>query len=153
MAPFYIWGSTISRLEPLQRGSLLFTTNFYHKLFENLGSNYSTLYQCHIIELKLSEKPYIEEISFKSDSKKIKYYQISKKVVLTVRKKELFIVLPCLETLSSNLKQKLITCFQNSLPQCNIKIILQSTNRLSSLFRFEDVIPKELQSHLVYKFL
>ena len=26
------------------------------------------------------------------------------------------------------------------------------TNRLSSLFRFKDVIPKELQSHLVYKF-
>ena len=54
--------------------------------------------------------------------------------------------------LSSNLKQKLRTCFKNSLPQCNIKIILKSTNRLSSLFRFKDVIPKELQSHLVYKF-
>ena len=28
MAPFYGWGSTASRLEPLQRGSLLFTTKF-----------------------------------------------------------------------------------------------------------------------------
>ena len=27
-----------------------------------------------------------------------------------------------------------------------------STNRLSSLFRFQDAIPKEFQSHLVYKF-
>ena len=26
MAPFYGWGSTASRLEPLRRGSLLFTT-------------------------------------------------------------------------------------------------------------------------------
>ena len=26
MAPFYEWGSTVSRLEPLQGGSLLFTT-------------------------------------------------------------------------------------------------------------------------------
>ena len=26
MAPFYGWGSTASRLEPLQGGSLLFTT-------------------------------------------------------------------------------------------------------------------------------
>ena len=76
MALFYGWSSTTSRLEPLRGGSLLFTTNFYHKLFENLGLNYSTLYQCHIIELKLSEKPYIEEISFESDAKKIKYYQI-----------------------------------------------------------------------------
>ena len=28
MAPFYGWGSTASRLVPLQRGSLLFTTKF-----------------------------------------------------------------------------------------------------------------------------
>ena len=28
MAPFYGWGSTASRLEPLQEGSLLFTTKF-----------------------------------------------------------------------------------------------------------------------------
>ena len=28
MAPFYGWGSTASRLEPLQGGSLLFTTQF-----------------------------------------------------------------------------------------------------------------------------
>ena len=28
IAPFYGWGSTASRLEPLQRGSLLFTTKF-----------------------------------------------------------------------------------------------------------------------------
>ena len=28
MAPFYGWGSTASRLEPLREGSLLFTTKF-----------------------------------------------------------------------------------------------------------------------------
>ena len=28
MAPFYAWGSTAPRLEPLRRGSLLFTTKF-----------------------------------------------------------------------------------------------------------------------------
>ena len=30
MAPFYGWGSTASKLEPLQAGSLLFTTKFPH---------------------------------------------------------------------------------------------------------------------------
>ena len=70
----------------------------------------------------------------------------------TVSKKKLFIVRPYLETISSNLKQKLRTYFKNSLPQCNIKIILNSTNGLSSLFRFKYVIPKELQFHIVYKF-
>ena len=69
----------------------------------------------------------------------------------TVPKKELFVVLPYLGTMPSNLKRKLKTCFKNPLPQCNIKIILESTNRLSSLLRFKDVIRKELQSHIVYR--
>ena len=77
---------------------------------------------------------------------------VPKKVIRTVPKKELFIVLSYLGTLSSNLKRKLRTCSKNSLPQCNIKIILTSTNRLFSLFRFKYFTPKELQSHLVQKF-
>ena len=59
---------------------------------------------------------------------------VPKKVISSVPKKELFIVLPYLGTMSSNLKQRLRTCFKNSLPQCNIKIIVKSRNRLSSLF-------------------
>ena len=53
-------------------------------------------------------------------------------------------------TMASTVKPKLRNCFKNSLPQCNIKIIIKSTNGLSSLFLFTDVIPKELQSHIVY---
>ena len=37
--------------------------------------------------------------------------------------------------------------------QCNIKVIFQSKNRLSNLFQFNNSIPKEFCSHLVYKFL
>ena len=51
-----------------------------------------------------------------------------------------------------NLKPKLKTCFENLLLQCDIKIILKSKNHLSSLFHFKDVIPKELQSYVVYEF-
>ena len=54
--------------------------------------------------------------------------------------------------MSSNLKRKLQISIRNSLPQCNIKVILKSTKRLSALFRFKDVIPKKLRSHLIYKF-
>ena len=77
---------------------------------------------------------------------------VPKQVYLTAPKKELLIILPFLGTMSSNLKRKLQTSIRNSLPQCNIKVILKSTKRLSALFRFKDVIPKELRSHLVYKF-
>ena len=68
---------------------------------------------------------------------------VPKKVIPTVPKKKLFIVGPYLEMISSNLN------FKNSLPQCNIKIILKSTNRLFPPFRFKDVIAKELQSRIV----
>ena len=61
---------------------------------------------------------------------------VPKKVIPAVPKKKHFIILPYLGTLSSNLKQKTRTCFKNSLPQCNFKIILKSTNRFSSVFRF-----------------
>ena len=91
----------------------------------------------------------IIEQSIKSFLNKL---HVPKKVIPTVPKKELFIALPYPGTLSSNLRRKLRTCFKNSLPQCNIKIILKSTNRLSSLFHVKDIIPKELQSHLVHKF-
>ena len=39
MAPFYGWGSTASRLKPLQGGSLLFTT----ELPETPGTNFINL--------------------------------------------------------------------------------------------------------------
>ena len=70
----------------------------------------------------------------------------------TVPKKELSIILPYMETISSSLKWKLRTFFKNLLPQCNIKLILKSENRLSYLIRFKTVIPKQLQSHIVYTF-
>ena len=78
---------------------------------------------------------------------------VPKQVYSTAPKKELQIILPFLGTMSSNLKQKLQTSIRNSLPQYNTKVILKSTNHLSSLFHFKDVITKELRSHLVYKFL
>ena len=38
------------------------------------------------------------------------------------------------------------------MPYCLLRIAFQSKTRLSSLFRFKDIIPKEISSILVYKF-
>ena len=40
MAPFYGWGSTASRLQPLRGGSLLFTTKFPEWLKNNTHHTY-----------------------------------------------------------------------------------------------------------------
>ena len=39
------------------------------------------------------------------------------------------------------------------LPYCSLRIAFQSKTRLCSLFRFNDIILKEISSHLVYKFM
>ena len=70
----------------------------------------------------------------------------------TVPKNELLVVLPFLGTFSLNLRKRLYKSVSKSLPQCNIKVIFQSKNRLSSLFKFKGSIPLYLHSHPIYKF-
>ena len=76
-----------------------------------------------------------------------------KRTLIAVPQKDVLIVLPFLSQFSLNLRSRLYNCFNKTLPQCNIKVIFQSKNRLSNIFRFKDSIPKELRSNIVYKFL
>ena len=78
---------------------------------------------------------------------------VPKRILITVPKKDVLIVLPFLGQFSLNLRSRLYNCFNKTLPLCNIKIIFQSKNRLSNLFRFKGSIPNELRCHIVYKFL
>ena len=77
---------------------------------------------------------------------------IPKQIVPTVPKKELLVVFPYLGKFSLNLRKRLYKSVSKSLPQCNIKVIFQSKNRLSSFFKFKDSIPLHLRSHVIYKF-
>ena len=65
---------------------------------------------------------------------------VPKQIVLTVPKKELLLVLLLLGTFSLNLRKRLYKAASKLLPQCNIKVIFQFKNRLSSLFKFKDSI-------------
>ena len=60
---------------------------------------------------------------------------VPKQIVLTVPKKQLLVALPFLGTFSLNLRKRLYKAVRKSLPQGNIKIIFNSKNRLSSLFK------------------
>ena len=53
---------------------------------------------------------------------------------------------------SMNLRKRLYKSVSKTLPQCNIKVIFQSKNRLSGLFKFKGSIPLNLRSHFIYKF-
>ena len=59
MAPFYGWGSTTSRLQPLRGGSLLFTTQFpeipgSHK---QKSLHYKNPFEGNVIERNLTFSP------------------------------------------------------------------------------------------------
>ena len=73
-------------------------------------------------------------------------------VTLTVKKKELFIVLPYLGNLSLALRTRLQNSINKNLPFYKIKVIFKSTIRLSNFFRFKDKMPFNLRSNVVYKF-
>ena len=79
---------------------------------------------------------------------------VSKQIVPvpTVLKREWLVVLPFLGEFSLNLRIRLYKSVSKSLPQCNVKIIFQSKDRLSSLFKFKDSIPLYLRYHLIHKF-
>ena len=77
---------------------------------------------------------------------------VPKQIVPAVPKRKLLVILPYLRKFSLNLRKHLCKSVNQSLPQCNIKLIFQSKNRLSSLFKFKDIISLYLRSHLVYKF-
>ena len=75
-----------------------------------------------------------------------------KKVVTTVEKKSLLIVLPYLGTISQQTKRSLYKVISKTLPCCKLNIVYKSSCRLSSFFRFKDRPSKDLISGVVYKF-
>ena len=77
---------------------------------------------------------------------------VTKAIQDTVNKKQLLIVLPFPGAQSFLVRKRLQSCIRNTIPYCSLRIVFQSKTRLSSLFRFKDIIPKEISSHLVYKF-
>ena len=66
---------------------------------------------------------------------------ITEKIYQTVEKKQLLIIPPFLGHLSLE---------GRNIPSCSLRIVFQSTTRLSSSFKFKDSIPKYLCSHHIF---
>ena len=67
-------------------------------------------------------------------------------------KKELICVLPFIGNKSLQLKTRLVNSIENNLKFCKLKIIFQSPCKLSSLFRCNSSLKKEIRSDIVYKY-
>lgn len=90
----------------------------------------------------------VDKCIFKSFNKQFE----ERRVVHTVPKKELLLVLPFLGTISWKTKNELIRSFRKIVPFCNLKIVYKTTRRLSSCFPFKDKFPKSLMSGVIYRY-
>ena len=74
---------------------------------------------------------------------------LPKKMYQTVEKNQLMIILPFWGNLSFETENRLNSCIRNQLPSCSLRIAFQSKNRLFSLFKFRQSIPKYFRLHLL----
>ena len=63
----------------------------------------------------------------------------------------LSLFLPYLGLPSLSLKSKITKYVKENIPDYKLRVIFSSKRRLSNFFKFKDIIPSDLQSHLVYK--
>ena len=77
---------------------------------------------------------------------------VVKKTTLTVEKKPLVLVLPCLGSISVQTRNKLMKSLKNILNCCKLQIVFKNKTKLGNNFHFKDRIPKDLTSGDVYKF-
>ena len=72
-------------------------------------------------------------------------------LIATVPKKELLMVLPFVGKSSVSMRTRLYKSVSKLLPHSNIKVVSQSKNRLSNLFKFKDSVALYLRTHLICK--
>ena len=72
--------------------------------------------------------------------------------ITTVAKKTLLLILPYLGTQSLKLKKNLNKLFKEQLPPGKLEMVFRTTQRMSSCFRFKDVISCSLLSGVIYEY-
>ena len=78
-------------------------------------------------------------------------HQNKPKDIITVPKKEVFIVLPYLGIQSKIVTKQLKSCIYKFYGCFNPKIIFRNTRRIKSFFSYKDRLSRSLKSKVVYK--
>ena len=70
--------------------------------------------------------------------------------MLTVPKKQLYLVLTFMGKMSALVKSRLIRLLHKRLPFCKVKGVFKNSNRLTIFFSFKDVVLEPLHSCQLY---
>ena len=131
--------------------SSLITTLLYRSF--TIVSDYHKLHE-EIVKLKsvLRQNGYPTRFLDKIISKFLDKSFKKRFTITTVPKKTLRLVLLYLGTQSLSLKKKLNKLFKEQLPSGKLEIVFRTAQRMSSSFRFKDVIPRSLLSGVIYEY-
>ena len=72
--------------------------------------------------------------------------------MLTVPKKQLYLVLSFMGKMLALVKSGLVRSLHKRLPFCKAKIAFKTSNRLKNYFSFKDVVPEPLRYCQIYNF-
>ena len=112
------------------------------------------LFHLEIVELKniFLRNGYPSKFIHESIYKFMNKIFIKKVIKHTVPKKDYTLILPYLGPLSNKIQKRIKNVFQKILPAGNIKLIFKTSKRLSNILKFKDVIPSDIESHIIYHF-
>ena len=77
---------------------------------------------------------------------------IKEAAMLTVPKKQLYLVLPFMGKMSALVKSGLVRSLNKRLPFCKVKIVFKTSNCLTNYLSFKYVVPEPLRSCQIYNF-
>ena len=83
-------------------------------------------------------------------SKFVNKLYLKRPVMLTVPKKQLYLVLPFMGKMSDSVKSGLATSLHKYLAFRKVKIVFKTSNHLKNFFSLKDVVPEPLRSYQIY---
>ena len=133
-------------------------------LEHKFGLVYSLLHRCSVFDMskfhfeieKLMEillsNGYSNKFIDKCISQFMNKLHIKKPAMLTVAKKQLYLVLSFMGNMSALVKSGLARSLHKHLPFCKVRVVFKTSNRLRNYFSFKDVVPEPLRSCQIYNF-
>ena len=95
---------------------------------------------------------YSDKFIDKCISKFMNKLYIKKPVMLTVPKKQLYLVLPFMGKMSALVKSGLARSLHKRLPFCKVRVVFKTSTRLRNYFSLKDVVPEPFRSCQIFKF-
>ena len=123
--------------------------NSLHRCF-NITSSYENFHKgINALKQILKLNGYPTQFTDRCVKQFLQKLYVTKAIQETVSKNQLLIVLPFQGAQSFLVRKRLQSCIRNTIPYCSLRIVLQSKTRLSSLFRFKEIIPRDKLTHRV----